>query len=123
MSATPWPILPSGRGAGPLARQVERRRGRQEGEHAKQPDHQRKDDVDDEALVEEADRPQRRLVHPRSSRQREQQRKNPGDRQRADREPRPAASSRFSALASACGVEADSGARIARPGSWTFSSH
>ena len=105
------------RGARPLARQVERRRRRQEGEHAEEPDDQRKDDVDDEALVEEADRPQRRLVHARGSRQREQQRKDAGDRQRADRKPGPAGELAPQRARGACGVEADGGGWIARPGS------
>ena len=35
----------------------------QKREHGQEPDHQRKDDVDDEALVEEIDRPERRFLH------------------------------------------------------------
>src|SRR5271166_2773867 len=47
--------------------------------------------MDDEALVEEIDRPERRLVHARNAREREQKGEDAGNRQRADREPRPVA--------------------------------
>ena len=68
-----------------------RRRRHKEGEHAQEPDHERKDDMDDEALVEEPDRPQRRLIHAGNARQREQKRKDTRDRERADRKPCPIA--------------------------------
>ena len=63
----------------------------QKREYCEEPDHQRKDDVDDEALVEEIDRPERRFLHPRDARKRQQEGEHAGCRQRPDREPRPVA--------------------------------
>ena len=62
-SALPDP--PKRRGAHVIAGELQRRDADQKGENALQPDHQREHDVDDEALVEEVDRPKRRLLHAR----------------------------------------------------------
>ena len=87
-SALPDP--PERRGAHVVAGELQRRDGDKEGEHALKPDHQREDDVDDEALVEEVDRPEGRLLHPRNPGQRQQYREHAGERERPDGEPRPA---------------------------------
>ena len=84
------PDPPERRGAHVVAGELQRRDADQEGENALQPDHQREDDVDDEALVEEVDRPERRLLHAGNARQRQQKREHAGDRERADGEPGPA---------------------------------
>ena len=86
----------------------------EKGEDAEEPDHQREDDVDDEALVEKVDRPERRPVHAGNARQRQQQREDARDRQRADREPRPAEKSRPQRARGRCGGKAQAGGRRSR---------
>ena len=83
------PDPPERRGAHVVAGELQRRDADQEGENALQPDHQREHDVDHQALVEEVDRPERRLLHARNARQRQQKREHAGDRERADGEPGP----------------------------------
>jgi predicted short-subunit dehydrogenase-like oxidoreductase (DUF2520 family) len=60
------PDPPERGGAHVVAGELQGRDGDEEGENALKPDHQREYDVDDEALVEEVDRPERRLLHPRN---------------------------------------------------------
>ena len=86
----PLPDPAERRGAGIAAARPLRRRGDQEGENGHEPDDQREHDMDDESLVKEPDRPERRFVHTRDARQRQQQGEDACNRQRADGEPRPA---------------------------------
>ena len=72
-----------------IAGELERGHGDKEREHALKPDDEGEYDVDDQALVEEVDRPERRLLHARNARQREQDCEHAGHGQRAHREPRP----------------------------------
>ena len=90
------PDPPERRGAHVVAGELQRRDGDKEREHALKPDHQREDDVDDEALVEEVDRPERRLLHARNPRQREQDREHAGDGERARRRATPTREARAS---------------------------
>ena len=61
------PDPPERRSAHVIAGKLQRRDADQKGENALQPDHQREHDVDHEALVEEVDRPKRRLLHSRNA--------------------------------------------------------
>ncbi len=61
------PDPPERRGAHVVAGKLQRRDADQKGKNALQPDHQREHDVDHEALVEEVDRPKRRLLHSRNA--------------------------------------------------------
>ena len=54
-----------------------------------QPDHQGEHDVDHQALVEEPERPEWRVLHSRDSRQRQQNGEHARDGERADGEPGP----------------------------------
>ena len=94
------------RGAHVVAGELQRRDADQKGENALQPDHQREHDVDHQALVEEVDRPERRLLHARDARQRQQKREHAGDRERADSEPSPS-----DELALDCAPRAGGGSR------------
>ena len=83
------PDPPERRGAHVVAGELQRRDTDEESEDGLQPDHQREHDMDDEALVEEVDRPERRLLHSRNARQRQEKREHARDRERSDGEPRP----------------------------------
>ena len=81
-----------------VAGELQRRDGDKEREHALKPDDEREYDVDDQALVEEVDRPERRLLHARNPRQREQDREHAGDGQRPTASHAHPRSSRLTAL-------------------------
>ena len=72
-----------------VAGELQRRDGDKEREDALKPDDEGEYDVDDQTLVEEVDRPERRLLHARNPRQREQDCEHAGHGQRAHREPCP----------------------------------
>ena len=83
------PDPPERRGPHIVAGKLQRRDADEKGKNALQPDHQREHDVDNEALVEEVDRPERRLLHAGNPRQREQKGEHASNRERADGEPGP----------------------------------
>ena len=78
------------RGARTIAARPLSRDRDQKGEHAHEPDDQGEHDMDHQALVEEPDRPERRVLHARHPRQRQQQGEDARHRKRADGEPCPA---------------------------------
>ena len=85
----PLPDPPERRGAHVVSRELQRRDGDEEREDSHEPDHQGEHDVDHQALVEEPERPERRVLHAGHARQRQEKREYAGDGERADREPSP----------------------------------